>query len=128
MEFQRKYEPLLEILFEVWSHKSSTKYTPDNPARGQCGVTALVVQDLLGGEILKTPLPEGWHYYNRIGGEAIDFTASQFPEPIKYQHIPSNREEAFSDTNEQQYRYLKQAVEKKLQEKGIIFGNILNSR
>jgi hypothetical protein len=42
------YERLLEILFEVWSEKSSTKFSPDNPALGQCGVTALVVNDLLG--------------------------------------------------------------------------------
>jgi hypothetical protein len=70
------HERLLEILFKAWSEKSSTKYSPDNPALGQCGVTALVVNDLLGGEILKTPLSEGWHFYNRINGQVYDFTAS----------------------------------------------------
>src|ERR1022692_1406729 len=27
------------------------RWTPDNPARGQCGVTAMVVNDLMGGEL-----------------------------------------------------------------------------
>ncbi|SEM80443.1 YunG family protein [Lihuaxuella thermophila] len=104
------HETLLKILFEVWSEKSSTKYSPDNPARGQCGVTALVVNDLLGGEILKTPLSEGWHFYKRINGQVYDFTSSQFSGEIEYQDIPSTRDEAFADTNEQQYTYLSQAV------------------
>lgn len=49
----------LKILFEAWSEKSSKKYSPANPALGQCGVTALVVNDFLEGEILKTPLSDG---------------------------------------------------------------------
>jgi hypothetical protein len=110
------HERLLEILFEVWSEKSSTKFSPDNPALGQCGVTALVVNDLLGGEILKTPLSEGWHFYNRINGQVYDFTASQFSEEIQYKDILSSRDEAFADTNEQQYIYLKQAVINRVKE------------
>ncbi|MFC4544839.1 hypothetical protein ACFO25_00530 [Paenactinomyces guangxiensis] len=104
------HEKLLRILCHVWSEKSSTKYSPENPARGQCGVTALVVNDLFGGEILKTPLPEGWHFYNRIHGQVYDFTASQFKEEIKYEDILSSRDEAFADTNEQQYHYLKHSI------------------
>ncbi|PZN12624.1 MAG: hypothetical protein DIU69_02970 [Bacillota bacterium] len=50
-------DQLLEIFRQCWSKDTSSKYTPENPARGQCGVTALVANDLLGGEILKTPVP-----------------------------------------------------------------------
>ena len=32
--------------------------------------------ELFGGEILKTPLPDGDHFYNRINGQRIDLTAS----------------------------------------------------
>jgi hypothetical protein len=103
-------EKLLKILFNVWSKRSSTKWCKENPAKGQCGVTALVVQDLFGGEIFKTPTVGGWHYYNRINGERYDFTESQFSEPIKYLDIPSSREEAFSDTNMSQYSYLRNSV------------------
>jgi hypothetical protein len=59
-------------------------WRPENPARGQCGVTALVVQELLGGELVlgevfveKTKV--GHHYWNRLpDGRDVDFTADQF--------------------------------------------------
>ncbi|MGD6844620.1 YunG family protein [Bacillus infantis] len=99
-----------EALLKSWSVHSSSKWTTDNPAKGQCGVTALVVNDLLGGLIRKTPLKEGWHFYNEISGARYDFTVSQFKEDIVYMDIPSNREEAFQDTNQRQYDFLKQSV------------------
>jgi hypothetical protein len=105
-------EKLLKILFTVWSKESSFKWSKENPANGQCGVTALVVHDLFGGEILKTPTAEGWHFYNRINNKRYDFTESQFSNPIKYMDVPSNREEAFSDTNMIQYSYLRNSVMK----------------
>lgn len=105
-----RYQKLLEILRRAWSIESGTKWTPDNPAKGQCGVTALVVQDLFGGDILKTPMAEGWHFYNRIAGKRLDFTASQFAEEPDYLDLPSHREEVFRDTSEQQYEHLKSKV------------------
>jgi len=47
---------------------------------GQCAVTALIVQDYLGGEILRGTVGEESHYWNRLPtGEELDLTASQFP-------------------------------------------------
>ena len=64
-------------------------WTPDNPARDQCGVTALVVHDLLGGELIRGEvLVDGvrtdFHWWNRLGpGTEIDLTREQFgPEEI----------------------------------------------
>ncbi len=57
---------------------------PDRPGRGQCGTTALVVQDLLGGELLVAPVRvagkvDGVHYWNLLdGGVQVDLTAAQF--------------------------------------------------
>ena len=104
-------EEILNALREAWSASSSTKWKKENPALGQCGVTALVVQDWLGGEILKTKIkkpgqPELWHFYNRVGGEAVDFTASQFDELVEYNNINSTRHEALLDTNNEQYAHL----------------------
>ncbi|WP_079508795.1 YunG family protein [Mesobacillus jeotgali] len=101
---------LQEAFLKSWSKKTSSKWTKDNPAKGQCGVTALVVNDLLGGQISKTLLPEGWHFYNEINGVRYDFTVSQFNEDIRYMDIPSNREEALLDTNQKQYHCLMQSV------------------
>ncbi|MGN7398584.1 YunG family protein [Cytobacillus praedii] len=104
-------DKLLHFLFQSWSIQSSSKWTEDNPAKGQCGVTALVVNDIFGGEILKTKLSGGWHFYNSIDGKRYDFTKSQFREEINYKDSRSNRDEAFLDTNQKQYTYLKQRVE-----------------
>lgn len=103
-------ESIIEILSKAWSLDSSSKWTINNPAKGQCGVTALVINDLFGGMILKTELVEGWHFYNQINNQRYDFTESQFKSEILYQDIPSNREEAILDTNQQQYDYLRQKV------------------
>ncbi|WP_034681040.1 YunG family protein [Caldalkalibacillus mannanilyticus] len=103
---------ILSLLKQAWSSKSSTKWTKENPAKGQCGVTSLVVHDYLGGDILKTPVKDGWHYYNKTkDGEIIDLTQSQFDVEPEYQHLLSSREEAYSDTNEEQYVYLKSTME-----------------
>jgi len=42
---------LLNVLRQSWSIQSSSKWSDGNPAKGQCGVTSLVVQDILGGDI-----------------------------------------------------------------------------
>ncbi len=60
-------------------------WCPDNPARGQCGVTALVLQDLLGGDVLLAEVRypsgerQGCHYWNRLpAGVEVDLTRGQF--------------------------------------------------
>lgn len=59
-------------------------WRPDNPSRGQCGVTALIVQELLGGdlilgEVLVDGVKVGYHYWNRLpDGSHADLTADQF--------------------------------------------------
>ncbi len=103
-----------KTFFASWSLQSSSKWREENPAKGQCGVTALVVNDLLGGEIYKTHCLGGWHFYNKIDGKVYDFTSSQFDEPITSEHTLSSRDEAFADTNDRQYSYLKEEVKRLL--------------
>ncbi|SDD40873.1 hypothetical protein SAMN05421663_11084 [Terribacillus halophilus] len=98
------------ILLHAWSIKTSSKWTQTNPAKGQCSVTALVIHDLFGGEIVKTAAPDGWHFYNMIKGNRFDFTASQFEETLIYEDLPSSREDAFSDTSLTQYEELRTQV------------------
>ena len=107
---EQRMQEFLNILYRCWSINSSSKWTLDNPANGQCGVTSLVVNDFFGGDILKTKMPEGWHFYNKIGNKSFDFTQSQFFQKPIYLDILSNREEAFSDTNIEQYNYLKNRI------------------
>jgi|tagenome__1003787_1003787.scaffolds.fasta_scaffold19231227_1 hypothetical protein len=57
---------------------------PRNPARGQCGSTALVIQDLCGGTLLRGLVDEAGsdltvHYWNALELGQLDVTWAQFP-------------------------------------------------
>ncbi|MFI8191534.1 hypothetical protein ACIF8T_22395 [Streptomyces sp. NPDC085946] len=74
---------------ETCTPEYRSRWTEDNPARDQCGVTALVVNDLLGGELIRGEVHvDGervdYHWWNRLGrGVEIDLTREQFgPEEI----------------------------------------------
>ena len=56
------------------------EWRPDVPSLNQCAVTALVVQDYFGGDLLRCPLNDGdSHYWNKIAdGNEIDLTFEQF--------------------------------------------------
>ncbi|MGG0289896.1 hypothetical protein ABEY30_16995 [Bacillus pacificus] len=109
-----KRKRIYEALIKSWSIETSSKWTIENPAKGQCGVTALIIQELCGGEIRKTKIGEVWHFYNIVDEKRYDFTRSQFSEELNYMDIESNREEAFADTNEKQYSMLKKKITKEL--------------
>jgi len=56
-----------------------------NPSRGQCGSTALIIHDLLGGDLLIAEVirsdgsRQGVHYWNRLPDRTeIDLTREQF--------------------------------------------------
>jgi len=59
-------------------------WRPSNPSRGQCGTTALVLQDLLGGDLVLGQVhvdgrQVGYHWWNRLpDGTVVDLTAEQF--------------------------------------------------
>jgi hypothetical protein len=62
-------------------------WTSENPALGQCGVSAMTLQDLIGGDLLESEVffadgsKQGYHYWNRLaGGIDIDLTREQFRE------------------------------------------------
>jgi hypothetical protein len=97
-------------LAQSWSLETSRQWTVHNPAAGQCNVTAIVIQERFGGNILKTPAPGGDHYYNFIDGERYDFTASQFERPIAYHDLPSDRREAGGSGREAEVAALLRAL------------------
>lgn len=84
---QLDIEQLEGILKRAWSKDTSYYHAFDenNPALGQCAVTALLVNDYFGGEIVwcEALQPDGRkisHYFNKMGDDEIDLTRSQFPE------------------------------------------------
>ncbi|ARQ69401.1 YunG family protein [Streptomyces marincola] len=59
-------------------------WSPDNPAWGHCDITALVVHDIFGGDLIVGEVrldgsPCGYHWWNRLpNGVEIDLTREQF--------------------------------------------------
>jgi hypothetical protein len=103
---------ILSALYHSWSIVTAAGWSKDNPAQGQCNVTAVLVHDLFGGDILKTPLADGEHFYNRIDGARYDFTSSQFAEPIAYADLPADRGAAAAGITRHELTTLRQAFEK----------------
>src|ERR1700727_229847 len=78
------------VLRAAWSQDTCDQvdladWSEQNPARGQCGVTALVLQEVLGGDLLLAEVNfadggyQGVHYLNRLpDGREVDLTREQF--------------------------------------------------
>lgn len=72
---------LARALEQAWCADTACGiWLPYCPSLNQCAVTALVVQDYLGGELLRCDMTDGdSHYWNRLpDGTEIDLTAEQF--------------------------------------------------
>ena len=87
------------------------------PARGQCGTTALVVQELLGGDLMVADVEyegrvEGVHYWNVTpGGLELDLTRDQFSPAeslINQRRVETGRNS--SGAGEQPFRLLRERV------------------
>lgn len=73
----------LSNLSRAWSRETSSDpegWSTLNRAWGQCAVTSLVVQDVLGGFIVRAVYASGTHYWNAalLGAGYLDLTAQQF--------------------------------------------------
>ena len=106
-----RFDPdeIQRALRKAWSLTTSSQWTASNPAAGQCNVTALLIHEVFGGDLLKTPLAAGDHFYNRIDGRRFDFTASQFDQPIAYMDLPVDRAEAKQGATSDQLAELRAA-------------------
>ena len=112
-----------KVLQKSWSattsYESDKDWSSANPARGQCVVSSLVVQDYLGGEIVRYAVTgEGideTHYFNVLeDGTVLDTTRSQYkdkrvsmiekPIDLKKNGFGSVRERCLAD-KETSYRY-----------------------
>jgi hypothetical protein len=82
--FGRKSPSLTALetaLVASWSESTSVEpaaWSDANPALGQCAVTAIVLQDYCGGEILRSRIDGKSHYYNLVDGRELDLTRRQF--------------------------------------------------
>ncbi len=78
-----KLKQILPKICRADTQQSKKEWSVANPFQGHCAVVSLLVQDILGGNILWATLEgTGWtgnHYWNLLpNGEEIDFTEDQF--------------------------------------------------
>lgn len=119
-------DQLIAALHHAWSAETSyadTDWPSDNPARGQCVVSALVVQDYFGGELVRFAVSGDFnemHYANELEGVLLDTTRSQYrdaavtftPKPVELKGYPTVRAKRLADDEtRQRYELLKSRVE-----------------
>ena len=64
---------------ETCSERFRHAWCAENPSTGQCTITAKLVHEYFGGEVLSLPLiTGGMHSFNRIGGVIVDLACEQF--------------------------------------------------
>jgi len=100
-----------EILEKSWTKETCSLglrniWTIDNKALGQCAVTALIVNDFLGGKIMRCMCESGSHYYNLINNEVVDLTDSQFKEIPDYKLGEERTREYLLSNIDTKNRYL----------------------
>lgn len=92
--------------------KRSITFNPDkkmqsgDPSAGQDTLISLLMHDIFGAEILKTHTKKDWHFYNRIDGEVVDFTATKANKPVddqQFENIPSTPDETSDYVDQNDY-------------------------
>jgi hypothetical protein len=89
-----------------WGLENDPGWTSDGLAHGLSSLTSVLIHDIFGGEILKTRYKKGWHFYNRVDGERIDFTRSEMDKPDEghpFEDLPSSTDETNSYFEQEDY-------------------------
>lgn len=111
---------LQQVLSDSWSKRTSydpAGWSNRNPAWGQCAVTALIIQDLFGGIVLRGLVNGIEHYWNRLPNKAeVDLTRTQFSEVREIASVvPVSRKFILSaPSTASRYAALKRRVFKKV--------------
>jgi len=96
-----------------WDTSFAQGWTSTVPSAGQCAVTALLVQDHLGGELLNGKVGGVSHYWNRLpDGVEVDFTREQFQDFAVDDARPAFRSHVLSSADAvRRYELLRARVE-----------------
>lgn len=120
----KRYESFKTALKDSWGKdtaywKDAEGWTKENPALGQCAITALLFNELYGGQIYSGVSNTGIvHYWNRKLGIKYDFTKQQFPSKTRFTNTKRwTREELLATGNvAERYELLRNRVLKLIKE------------
>ena len=106
-------ECLKILLNNAWKQDTCSpelrnEWSEDNPSLGQCAITALIVNDIFGGKIMRCMASSGSHYYNLINDKIIDLIIEQFQGEIpKYEEGQERTRENLLSNEDTKKRYEK---------------------
>ena len=95
-------------------------WSAENPSRGHCVVASMVLNDLLGGQMVLAEVWRGdeqfgYHYWNRLAGVDIDLTGGQFlPNEEVRNPRPVDRDPTRATQYDEQYVLFKARVSREL--------------
>lgn len=95
-----------EALKRSWALDNNPDLKAEDHADDQDSVVSLLIHDIFGGEILKTHKKKGWHFYNRVNGERMDFTVSEMDKSSGdnlFEDIPSTPDETYNYLQPEDY-------------------------
>lgn len=114
---------LYDMLSEIWCKYTCAPrlregWSREDITRGQCSITAFLVQDIFGGQVFGVPREGGnFHCYNVVGGCVFDLTSEQFgDEKLCYEGNPEqSRQVHFAkEEKRRRYEYLRAELRRKL--------------
>ena len=101
-----------DLLSEIWcaetcAPRMRNEWSSENKTRGQCSVTAFLLQDLFGGEVRGVPLGDGnYHCFNVVDGCVFDLTSEQFGgRALSYTDCPEQTRDVHFAKEEKRLRY-----------------------
>jgi hypothetical protein len=103
---------LYDVLSTIWCAETCAprmrdRWSESNPTVGQCSITAFLVQDLFGGEVMGIPLGDGnFHCFNVVGDCVFDLTSEQFGDRVlDYEHVVEQSRDVHFSKEEKRLRY-----------------------
>lgn len=126
---------LKKVIEKSWSKETcypgcKDSWNDTNPSIGQCAITVLVVNDFLGGKIMRTMCGGISHYYNLINNEVIDLTVDQFDGEIPNYSLGEERTRDYllsSSDTKNRYQILLENVKNNFIEIGTKTYNLTSS-
>ena len=107
-------DDLYNVLLSCWCRETAypscqKDWNENDCSYGQCAITAMLVNDMFGGEIYRIRLDDGGtHYFNIIDGHTIDLTREQFDLydiPIEYSNAEKMAKEYCGKSEDTRKRY-----------------------
>lgn len=114
----KDYYDLLSSLwsFDTCAPRMRDSWSINNKTKGQCSITAFLMQDIYGGDVYGIPLGDGnYHCFNKVDRFIFDLTSEQFHEPLDYSNAVLQSRDIHFMKEEKKNRYL--LLKKRLEDK-----------